>query len=72
LIAFTKVSQAFLICSAEIINGGEMRRQLGANKNQSVSTPLAMQRSMIILFVSNVPNSTASHKPNERTDLIFL
>ena len=35
-----------------MINGGEIRRQLGANKNQSVKTPAEMHASIIFLFDS--------------------
>src|SRR5438045_9603372 len=54
-----------------MINGGQMRRQFGANKNQSVNTPFRMQLSITFLLVSSESNSTASHKPNERMHFIF-
>src|SRR6266511_716316 len=63
--------QAAWICFSEIINGGEIRRQLEANKNQSVRTPFAILASIIFLLASNESNSIASHKPNERTDFIL-
>lgn len=66
------LSQASLISLFEIINGGEMRIQLAANKNQSVITPETIQASMIFLLVSKESNSIASHKPKDRIDLIFL
>ena len=45
------IADDFLICSSEIINGGEIRKQLEANKNQSVKTPSAIQSSITFLFV---------------------
>jgi hypothetical protein len=65
------ILQACLISSSEIIKGGEMRRQSEANKNQSVSTPPAIQAAINFLFVSNESNSTAIHKPNEPTTYIL-
>ena len=64
--------QAFFIGTSEIVNGGETRKQFDANKNQSVITPELIQASIIFLFVSNESNSTAIHKPFERTAFIFL
>lgn len=60
------VPDASMICTCEIVNGGEMRKQLAANKYQSVIAPLSIHASIIFLFVSNESNSTAIHKPNER------
>ena len=70
-IAFMILLQASLIWFSETINGGEIRKQFGANRNQSVITPETIHVSMILLFVSKESNSTAIHKPNERIDLIF-
>ena len=65
------MAQALLICCSEIMKGGEIRKQLGANKNQSVKIPLEMHASIIFLFVAKESNSKASHKPNDRIDFIL-
>jgi hypothetical protein len=38
-IELSMILQAFSISPEEIVSGGEIRKQLEANKNQSVSTP---------------------------------
>ena len=68
--ACTMMLAAFINCSSEIVNGGAMRRQCGAKKNQSVSKPFARQLSIIFLLVSKLSNSTPIHKPAERTAFI--
>ncbi len=64
--------QFFSISSSVIISGGAIRMQFGANKNQSDIMPFSMHRLIILLQVSKLSNSKESHKPAERTDLIFL
>ncbi len=56
-------AQAFFISDSLMVSGGEIRRQLEENKNQSVNTPLRMQLSMILLQVSADSNSTANQRP---------
>ena len=43
-------AQALLISSSFIINGGAIRIQFDANKNQSVKMPFSIHESMIALF----------------------
>ena len=68
---FRIISAAFFIWSLVIINGGEMRRQCGANKNQSVNTPVSIEASITFLFVSKESNSRANHNPKERMHFIL-
>jgi hypothetical protein len=51
------ILQAFLISASLIVNGGEIRRQSGAKRNQSVNTPLMIHLSIIFLQVSAFSNS---------------
>jgi len=44
------VALASITCFFEIIKGGEIRKQFGANKNQSVNTPFSIQVSIILLL----------------------
>ena len=60
------ILQALRISFLEIVSGGAMRIQFGANKNQSVNTPFFMQRSITFLFVSKLSNSMAINNPRER------
>ena len=44
------ILHAATISSLEIISGGTIRKHSGANKNQSVKTPLSINASIIFLF----------------------
>src|SRR5436190_6683686 len=69
--ATVNIVHDFFICASSIAKEGEMRRQLGANKNQSVRIPCLIHSSIIFLLVSKESNSTASHKPNDRMAFMF-
>ena len=50
---FAKItSQALLISRSLMVSGGAIRRQSGAKRNQSVSTPFAMHALISFLFTS--------------------
>src|SRR6476469_11046912 len=53
------ILQARRISFFEIVNGGAILKQCGANKNKSVNTPFSIQRLITFLLNSNDSNSAA-------------
>src|SRR5690606_31111616 len=65
------IAQASLIWAGVIVRGGAIRIALSQKRNQSVTTPFEIARSMMGFRTSNDSNSTAIISPKFRISLIF-
>lgn len=65
------MAQASRISFSEMVNGGAMRMQSAANKNQSENKPSSLQRDKVCSAASAFSNATANNNPLLRTDFIF-
>ena len=63
--------QAKAISSFEIVSGGAMRKQSGANKNQSTKSPASTNFLFKAIFISADSKTMAKNKPLLRIDLIL-